>query len=290
MALPHDFWRSEQMLNIFRSKKCQRLCRAGFCEWRSFCQYSHTPGWPRRSPREHTYSAEPCPHLSSNTRCPQGARCPYAHSKDEVFYHPTIFKTRLCEDFREHRAARRGRRAGKCHRHYCPFAHGFQELRESPLADDVRETCIMVAMEMFPSDFCCKVCPPVHVVPDSLAAVCALNGAAFAAGAEETRRQAQAAWWMPPQAELDVSGCYTTSLLDGVAAAAEGLEAAAAADVELSSDPWGCPALLYKLEAWPKMVKEERIVDDMGEDSIAGVSEWEHLLSRSLMKELLLGE
>jgi len=56
----------------------------------------------------------------------------------------------------------RGAKAAKrrrCHRYYCPFAHGNQELRSSPLSAQQREACI-AAIENFPSDKCCKVCAP----------------------------------------------------------------------------------------------------------------------------------
>lgn len=98
-----------------------------------------------------------------DNRCPNGVRCGYAHSKDEVLYHPSIFKTRCCEDHRETRAARRGRRAPRCHRHYCPFAHGAQELRSSPLTHEAREAIVFRALDLFSSDSCCRVCTPVRL-------------------------------------------------------------------------------------------------------------------------------
>mmetsp|Transcript_55308 Transcript_55308/g.131937 ORF Transcript_55308/g.131937 Transcript_55308/m.131937 type:complete len:540 (-) Transcript_55308:105-1724(-) len=176
MALPVDFWRHDQMLNIFRSKPCQRLSRDGTCEWRSQCQYSHCLEWPRRPPHKHPYQPDICPHMqkksskdwggSSKAVCPEGAKCSKAHSKDEVLYHPLIFKTTLCEEYHGQSNPQRGAKIAaraKCHRFYCPFAHGDQELRQSPLSREERQAFIQSAKDNFPSSECCKVCPPDQV-------------------------------------------------------------------------------------------------------------------------------
>mmetsp|Transcript_53447 Transcript_53447/g.100558 ORF Transcript_53447/g.100558 Transcript_53447/m.100558 type:complete len:823 (-) Transcript_53447:158-2626(-) len=170
MALPADFWRNEQMLNIFRTKPCQRLFRDGVCDWKSQCQYSHCLEWPRRPPQKHNYSPELCVHIRFNQNgevniesiCPAGARCQHAHSKEEILYHPHIFKTKLCEEFRNTNGSQRNSRGNnrtRCHRYYCPFAHGQQELRHSPLSAEQRDQCLR-AIEFFPSDDCCRVCLP----------------------------------------------------------------------------------------------------------------------------------
>jgi len=101
--------------------------------------------------------------------CSAGLRCPWAHSKEEVLFHPHIFKTTLCEEHNTNTSSNPKSRNGKknrCHRYYCPFAHGSEELRTSPLPKEQKESCIR-AMEVFPSDVCCMVCtrhwlnPPV---------------------------------------------------------------------------------------------------------------------------------
>mmetsp|Transcript_25234 Transcript_25234/g.58082 ORF Transcript_25234/g.58082 Transcript_25234/m.58082 type:complete len:573 (+) Transcript_25234:91-1809(+) len=172
MALPVDFWRHEQMLNIFRSKPCQRLSRDGACDWRSQCQFSHCPEWPRRPPQRHPYTADVCANVKTvcnewgqmelTISCSEGGKCSKAHSKDEVLYHPHIFKTLPCEDYQ----ARGGKSiVRRCHRFYCPFAHGDQELRESPLCLEDRQALVEAALEQFPSNDCCKVCAPDLLVP-----------------------------------------------------------------------------------------------------------------------------
>lgn len=175
--MPTDFWRNEQMLNIFRTKPCQRLAKDGLCGWRSQCQFSHCLDWPRRHPRRHNYTPDVCPHLHTvindgtmyfENRCTEGLRCPRAHSKEEVLFHPHIFKTVLCEEHgnatRSSRHSRSGKRT-KCHRYYCPFAHGNEELQQSPLSEEQRERCIKAA-EIFPSDICCGYCTRHFRVPE----------------------------------------------------------------------------------------------------------------------------
>jgi hypothetical protein len=171
MALPADFWRDDRMLNIFRTKPCQRLLRSGTCDWRSQCQFSHSLGWPRRPPTRSRYTPEICESVlrglasggGFDVECPNGQRCPRAHTKEEVLYHPQVFKTSLCE---EHQAAGAGGRTmrgtagrSRCHRYYCPYAHGNQELRDSPMDAEKRQR-IMLDLEYFPSDDCCQACLP----------------------------------------------------------------------------------------------------------------------------------
>lgn len=178
MAMPTDFWRNDQMLNIFRTKPCQRLARDGVCGWKSQCQFSHSLEWPRRQPRRYSYSPELCPSIHvvkdadggtvrMENKCNAGLRCPWAHSKEEVLFHPHIFKTILCDDHAKN--AGRGNKKNKCHRYYCPFAHGSDELRASPLSAEQRDKCLKAA-EDFASDACCPVCvcpwttPPVGTI------------------------------------------------------------------------------------------------------------------------------
>jgi len=193
--MPTNFWRNEQMLNIFRTKPCQRLTRDGVCRWRSQCQYSHCPEWPRRQPRKYTYSPEVCPHIrvtagglngaaQVENLCLAGLNCPKAHSKEEVLFHPHFFKTSLCKEHasqagqRSSRSAR-GARRHRCHRYYCPFAHGPEELRPSPLSEEQRERCLQM-LEIFPSDDCCTACTrywltPYHRAEERSAAVLDLD-------------------------------------------------------------------------------------------------------------------
>jgi len=183
MAMPTDFWRNDQQLNIFRTKPCQRLARDGACGWRSQCQYSHCLEWPRRQPRRYNYSSELCPNICViegaeggteriENNCSAGLRCPWAHSKEEVLFHPHIFKTSLCEEHSSHniggnQSKNRNAKKNRCHRYYCPFAHGSEELRTSPLATEQRDRCLR-AMEVFPSDVCCVMCTRHWLTPSAV--------------------------------------------------------------------------------------------------------------------------
>jgi hypothetical protein len=177
MAMPVDFWKNDQMLNIFRTKPCQRLERDGVCGWRAQCQFSHCPEWPRRQPRRFNYSPEVCPHISITVEngtekivnnCSAGQKCQYAHSKEEVLFHPSMFKTVICEEYAANSGsnARQTRNAkkNKCHRYYCPYAHGQEELRKSNLTDEERNRFYR-GMEIFPSDVCCVSCTRHWVAP-----------------------------------------------------------------------------------------------------------------------------
>jgi len=92
--------------------------------------------------------------------CKEGTRCGFAHSKEEVLFHPLIFKASLCEEHTSNAGNNKNSRSAKknkCHRYYCPFAHGPEELRPSTLKQEEIENCLR-KMEIFPSDICCHVC------------------------------------------------------------------------------------------------------------------------------------
>eukprot|EP00929_Paragymnodinium_shiwhaense_P024034 TRINITY_DN14904_c0_g1_i1.p1 TRINITY_DN14904_c0_g1~~TRINITY_DN14904_c0_g1_i1.p1 ORF type:complete len:523 (-),score=99.17 TRINITY_DN14904_c0_g1_i1:60-1628(-) len=173
MSLPTDYWKNPQMHNVFRTKPCQRLAAGGSCSWGSQCQFSHSVHWPRRPHRSIMYSPELCPkvHITSGPNpgevriinsCTLGGKCALAHSKEEVLYHPWLFKTCLCEEHasNKNQPTARGRRKKHCHRHYCPFAHGTKELRTSPLSPEKRKEYLLAALAKFPHNWCCKVCEP----------------------------------------------------------------------------------------------------------------------------------
>lgn len=207
MALPQDFWQNEHMFHRFRSKPCQRLLRSGLCEWHSQCQFSHDPEWPRRAPSKYNYSAALCPHIRpvmmnnsevhlENT-CPNGFSCAFSHTKDEVLYHPNIFKTSLCEEHRsltnDQRSARRSKHRPRCHRYYCPFAHGKQELRSSPLTEEQRDSLVR-AIGIFPNPACCGICTLNTIGP-----VCMENSGMGSMGYGATMPMVQEASTVPSQ-------------------------------------------------------------------------------------------
>ncbi|CRG98901.1 zinc finger protein, putative [Plasmodium relictum] len=53
-------------------------------------------------------------------KCPLGVECPLAHSIDEIDYHPLVYKTKRCENYKQ----------ANCNRYYCPNLHGLAEQRK----------------------------------------------------------------------------------------------------------------------------------------------------------------
>ena len=48
-----------------------------------------------------------------------GKNCNHSHSREEVLYHPTVYKTSMCDTW-------------NCSRYYCPFAHSVDEIVSKP--------------------------------------------------------------------------------------------------------------------------------------------------------------
>ncbi|KAH0478435.1 MAG: hypothetical protein KVP17_000519 [Porospora cf. gigantea B] len=134
----------------FRTNYCEplvashpgkRLLQSGICRFAGSCQYSHTSEWCRRDlvgvgSRSHQTRTNYCARLCSHVRldgegivsvalstCEAGKCCPFAHTLEEVFYHPDVYKTLPCSKVMEH--------PFQCDREYCPFAHSPEELRPS---------------------------------------------------------------------------------------------------------------------------------------------------------------
>jgi len=78
----------------------------------TLCRFAHIDvdkGWLRRNPAKYEYSCTLCPKIVSvNNKesgldgcylnaCPDGIQCKFAHSKEEVDYHPKNYKTKVCE-------------------------------------------------------------------------------------------------------------------------------------------------------------------------------------------------
>jgi len=95
-------------LNKFRTTWC---CKR-YDHNHALCRFAHVEtnqGWLRRNPAIVEYSDIMCPHTtviksSSNAlvgchlnTCPDGVNCKYAHSKEEIDYHPKRYKTVLCQ-------------------------------------------------------------------------------------------------------------------------------------------------------------------------------------------------
>ncbi|SBT78258.1 zinc finger protein, putative [Plasmodium ovale] len=122
---------SEEDLSRFRTKQCKRLLNGGCNFGLDRCQYSHNEFWNRRCPFYLSdssfirYITVMCPDVetksdgSINSLCLRGGECPFAHSSEEILYHPLFYKTKRCEDYKK----------GSCNTYYCPYIHGLAETR-----------------------------------------------------------------------------------------------------------------------------------------------------------------
>ncbi|ORM39502.1 uncharacterized protein BXIN_3044 [Babesia sp. Xinjiang] len=123
---------SEEDLERFRTKVCT-LASSMRCDFGvERCNYSHNLYWARRCPfylRDSSilrYIPACCPDVElgpgsailKNT-CPRGNNCAFAHSLEEMHYHPLVYKTQVCSQYRD----------GNCRTYYCHMVHGLAEYR-----------------------------------------------------------------------------------------------------------------------------------------------------------------
>ena len=109
----------EAKLQKYRTVLCQRMLRSGTCRYGLQCDFAHDKLELRRNLQQHWYYGQKCTKESCEDN-----ECRYAHNDMELLYHPHIFKTQLCHSIA----------FGPClKKHYCPFAHGPEELRQGKL-------------------------------------------------------------------------------------------------------------------------------------------------------------
>lgn len=99
---------TSEEVGVLRSTWCSKR----YDHDHELCGFAHAEingGWLRRDPSRHSYKAEMCQFVSSlvNARsgskntifineCPLGVNCDYAHSLEEIIYHPRCYKQRTC--------------------------------------------------------------------------------------------------------------------------------------------------------------------------------------------------
>lgn len=106
----------ETKLQKYKTVLCQRMLRSGTCRYGLQCDFAHDKLELRRNLQQHWYYGQKCPKEGC-----EDSECRYAHNEIELMYHPHIFKTQLCHSIA----------FGPClKKHYCPFAHGPEELRQ----------------------------------------------------------------------------------------------------------------------------------------------------------------
>ena len=148
MALPALL--STDDLVKFRTRFCERFLQFGECNFGGKCQYSHNMTWRRRSPQKYLYEPRLCDNIvwfitesgmrrQTISNCHNGKNCKFAHSREEILYHPLIYKTVMCEDI-------------TCGKFYCPFAHAMEELLQAAEAPEYIRRCLMDAASLDESD------------------------------------------------------------------------------------------------------------------------------------------
>lgn len=111
----------------FHTQQCKDF-QSGYCSLHrpkgkaSPCFCYHFDSQHRRPPVNTStgqllYWDAPCHSMSRDSACPNGDSCVFAHSREEISYHPAKYKTRRCNG--------RGCRGEAI----CCFAHGESELR-----------------------------------------------------------------------------------------------------------------------------------------------------------------
>mmetsp|Transcript_21055 Transcript_21055/g.34832 ORF Transcript_21055/g.34832 Transcript_21055/m.34832 type:complete len:1014 (+) Transcript_21055:814-3855(+) len=98
---------SEKELDMFRTSWCAKR----YDHDHELCGFAHLEvngGWLRRVPSVHMHHAEICPDVISIedehtgktsfriNQCRNGTNCQLAHSREEIIYHPSQYKKRIC--------------------------------------------------------------------------------------------------------------------------------------------------------------------------------------------------
>ena len=99
------------IIETFKTEKCEN----SYCTQEDCIRY-HSALEKRRSPCWYTYSTIPCSYVYKNysftdlRACPYKDACRSAHSKNEIYYHPNMYKTKACN-------------VEPCYKKYCAFWH-----------------------------------------------------------------------------------------------------------------------------------------------------------------------
>lgn len=119
----------EQYMQEFRVYMCQAHAQKACPNDSYTCFHSHSKHTRRKpvlvSADEYNYAPTRCRYVQTShgkRRCPQGDACRYAHSTEEMIYHPLVYKTQLCPH-----ALQNGICTG--FGQHCAKAHGPGELR-----------------------------------------------------------------------------------------------------------------------------------------------------------------
>jgi len=131
------------------------MLRSGTCRYGLQCDFAHDKLELRRNLQQHWYYGQKCP--KENCEDPE---CRYAHNEIELMYHPHIFKTQLCHSIA----------FGPClKKHYCPFAHGPEELRQGKFDPESERSRLYFPQSTFTESntTTASILPPPYLNGDS---------------------------------------------------------------------------------------------------------------------------
>ncbi|SPQ97425.1 C3H1-type domain-containing protein [Plasmodiophora brassicae] len=107
----------EAKLIKYKTVMCQRMVRAGQCRYGNLCDFAHSAKELRRNLNQHWYQGVMCEIPDHDDK-----KCEYAHNEMELVYHPSVYKTKLCDKFASPDGCSKNQ--------YCANAHGKHDLRQ----------------------------------------------------------------------------------------------------------------------------------------------------------------
>ncbi len=116
-TVPEPWAKSADVLGQMNSNELSKFRNTWCCKRydhdEGLCRFAHVSvnkGWLRRDPTKYQYCEKMCPHVavikSSEggilngvhiNACKHGMNCKFAHSQEEVDYHPKRYKSKVCE-------------------------------------------------------------------------------------------------------------------------------------------------------------------------------------------------
>lgn len=119
----------------FRVRECPKHLSGRCPNDGHLCFDSHNPEAVRRIPQlirgKFNYLPIRCQYMLKGKTCHHAQNCRFAHSKEEVIYHPSKYKTQLCPHRLKRTVGSNGKEAWVCGGYgiHCAKAHGKDDLR-----------------------------------------------------------------------------------------------------------------------------------------------------------------
>lgn len=153
----------------FRVQTCKAFLESKCVNDSYTCFDAHSRLPRRRKPQlihgRYNYIPTRCRYIMEDQECPQGAHCRFAHSTEEVIYHPSKYKTQLCS----HPLAvdESGRSHCTGYGIHCAKAHGESDLR-TPIFEEADDSGGTSTRQYTMEDFYTFVCPEIERVAERI--------------------------------------------------------------------------------------------------------------------------